>query len=219
MKKNIQFCITVLLSICILSCTSRPKKKEKASNPKNELFLVDETFCKEKNLPIIEFSVEYPKDMKAFPAEISEFTNRIYGTITKFRDGSTILESVQIERLSAIESSQKKIDKQKILRNILKEYQLLFSSFTDGETGVFEVNGKEYAMMRGKIRGQFNGTNAGTLTGEYHIQSVIVMNDEDDSSGLILTFLADQKRTDIKTYTDFFTKGGSVDIWETLEFY
>ncbi|MBC8753844.1 hypothetical protein H2O64_04130 [Kordia sp. YSTF-M3] len=218
MKKNTAFPITLLISILIFSCTLQPKKKEKAANPENELFIVDETFCIDKNLPKIEFSVEYPKHMKFLPAKPSEFPNQNYAIMGKYRNASTILEAIQIEALYATDSSKKKIDKQKTLRYILKGYRNFFASFT-GETGVFKVNGKEYAMMRGKVEGRFYGTNAGTLTGKYLIQSVIVMGNEETSKGIVLTMMADQERTEIKTYDDFVTKGDLGEIWQTLEFY
>ncbi|WP_420572685.1 hypothetical protein [Kordia sp.] len=216
MKKIIQISFVLFLSMCVISCSFGQKKKEKAANPENELFLVDNTFCKEKNVPIIEFSVEYPKHMTIFPAEPSELPNPNYAVIGKYRNSSTILEAVQIEAIYVSDTERKKVDKQKTLRNIMKGYRNFFNTFT-GETDVFEVNGKKYAMMRGKIDGRFHATNAGTLTGKYLMQSVVVMKDE--YTGIVLTMLADQEKTDIKTYDDFFSKGDIGEIWKTLEMY
>jgi hypothetical protein len=215
MKRNFKFGILMLTAIIILSCKSDSKEVKLPSSPNHDIFVVDKDFCKEMGLPIIEFSLEYPKELKTDLAE-KGYQNFNYNAFFKWNENEVQTEGISLGYYTPPQSDllEKQV-KQNLLNQVLGAYQQMFE-ISDAKISTFEFDNKEYLMLRAKGKAKDPDPEP-EFVGNYLIQTLLLEPLSNNKNGLLVTFIANEE-SEIKSFENFADKGYISKVWKTLKF-
>lgn len=215
MNKKMKFGILILTAIAIFSCKSETKDGKSSSNPNNNIFVVDKDYCKEMDLPLIEFSLEYPNILKTDPAE-KDYQNYNYNAFFKWNENEIQTEGISLGFYTQQQSNllENQI-KQNLLNQVLAAYQQMYE-ISDAKISISEFDNKEYFMLRAKGKA-IDSDPEPEFVGNYLIQTLILEPQSNNENGLLVTFIANEE-SEIKSFEDFADKGYISVVWKTLKF-
>lgn len=211
----------IFLGVGILSCdlniqrTTSPSSKEGFN-----IFYVGRTFCKQNNLEVIKFSVEYPDYLLTDIAE-PQYENYNYNAFFKWNDHEVQTEGISIAECTLeddyFESSDAEKEKlsNELWKKVIEDYSEVFQ-FSNIQTGQKVFDNNKYFMFRANANIE-NPKPEAEFMGHYIMQTLIVESPNSNGDALVITFLANDD-SEIKTYEDFATKGHISYVWKSLKF-
>ena len=213
MRVAISLFVLTITIISFTRCNSVKNKEIQQNSSENTIFKVDTAFCNDMDLPLIEFTLAYPKGLTTDSAE-SGYENFNYISFFKTNENE-----VQTERISLsyyIPRSSSLIEenlREEILNQVLVIYQQLFE-LTDTKIEEIVFDNKKYFMLRAKGRA-INPAADAVFTGTYFIQTLLLEPQENAENGLLISLLANEE-SEIKSFEDFSSKGYIGTVWKTL---
>ncbi len=204
--------LLLFIPVGIAGCGS---DKTSYSSKNNKVFEVTDAFCEEMKLPLINFSLEYPKTLKTDPAQ-KGITNYNYNAFVKLNSDEIQTEGIS---LGYYKPSGENIFGDGLKRDLLGQmkgiYQQIFKlseSTIDPQT----FDGERYLMLRAKGKG-INKSGDSEFAGDYIIQTLYLEPQGDNENGLLITFIGNEL-SPYKTFEDFASKGDISVVWKTLKF-
>lgn len=215
MRNNLKFGIIIFTVITIFACKSDNKKENLSSNYGNNIFTVNNEFCKEMSLPTIEFSLEYPNELKTDPA-LKGYQNYNYNAFFKWNKNEVQTEGISLgyytpQKSNLLEDQVKK----KSLNQVLGAWRQLFE-MSDVKIEKSKFDNKEYYILRAK--GSISNPEPDAeFVGNYLIQTLLLEPQGNNKNGLLVTFIANEE-SEITSFQDFADKGYISTVWKTLKF-
>lgn len=178
-------------------------------------FEVTDDFCEEMGLPLIHFSLEYPKHLKTDLPQKGQ-QNYNYNAFVKLNAKEVQTEGISLgyytpSGMGALGNG--------LNRNILSQVETMYGQLfevSESEIGEQTFDGKKYLMLRAKGKGIKTADNT-EFVGDYLIQSLFLEPEGDNKNGLMITFLGNEQ-SPYKTFEDFASKGDISVVWKTLKF-
>lgn len=204
--------ITLLLSLFLLttlSCQEKEKLNTKECGALKE-FKMDKAYAKNADLPEIDFTLQYPENIKARPA-VEGKDNKSYNYFAIEEDGT------EVEMLSLGHLTYDGGTFEEHAKGMLEFIKTLFASaytLKDPKVGMKTFDGKKYPVFQshGKISNP-----GGTFDGEYLINTVILENPNPELASLIVIMVVQEGRGVVE-FEDFAEKACISTIWKTIEY-
>jgi hypothetical protein len=216
MLQLIRSFLVLFLLILTFSCTSEIKDKHTTDAACGELttFTVDEAFCRQMDLPVAKFSLQYPKMLKTDPP-LQGYENLHYNYFFAWDENEIQTESISLGYSTTQRNTPLKgVLKTQILQQVKAMLQQTGFNLTEEFLGDGTFDGKEYAMFRAKGSIQRSDIE---FVGNYLIQCLIVEPEVDNENGVFAMMMANQD-SDIASFDDFGVKGCTAPIWQSLTF-
>lgn len=210
--------IVIVLTTCVLlnNCKSDNQAELSTTTPCGKLieFRVDNNFCESVDLPMTEFSIQYPEELKSDPP-LKGQQNYHYNYFLKLDENNIQTEAISLGFSTTQKNTLMKDQLAKdIFGQVIPVIEEMGFELTDNYMGDETIDGKRYNLMR--MEGKINNPER-EFVGEYLIQCIIVVPEKENVNGLFLMMFANQN-SDIKTFNDFFEKGCISYVWKSLKF-
>lgn len=221
MKNWIKPILTLLLCIGLFSCNLNVKRTTSSSSKEGySIFHVGRTFCKQNDLPVIKFSLEYPNHLLTSIAE-PQYENYNYNAFFNWNENEVQTEGIYLgycyfesDYFESSDVEKEELSKelwQQLTRDHSEHFQL-----SNIKTGKMAFDNEHYFMFRANAHAK-NSKSDAEFEGNYILQTLILEPQGTNDNGLVITFLANAE-SEIRTFEDFANKGDLSAIWKSLKF-
>lgn len=214
MKKQIRNLLLIPIVGISISCGPGEGKNMHTNCGELETFSVDRDFCNKMGLPEVEFSLQFPKNLRTDPPS-EEYQNQHYNYFLKWNE-----DEIQTEAFSIGYSTTQRntILKDQLTAQVLNQVQSMWKqagfTLSNEFIGKESFDGKEYSMFRAE--GKINNPEI-ELVGKYLIQCLVVEPEVDNKNGVFIMMLANED-SEISSFQDFSNKGCISAIWQNFKF-
>lgn len=173
------------------------------------IYVADENICKNKNLPITRFAIEYPDNLDVtFPKNKKSHIN-----IKKW-NSDFVYEELSIGNSTLTYNN--KFLASNLLEELITNLKNQISDIEIDFIGKKKFKGEFVYLFQGKVN--FSGYEEQGYTGNYHIIGLLPLpKKQKDMNAVLVTFIAHED-SEIKTYNDFETSGMVNMVWSTFRY-
>ncbi|MFI2743524.1 helix-turn-helix domain-containing protein [Zhouia sp. PK063] len=193
----------------IVFFTGFSKLKAKDDIKLTNTYTVTKEICDQKQLPLTKFTLQYPNGM-----EVNKNYSSNYITLTK-KVGGTPIEELNIGYTTMTKVNEKEAIE--LIRQFARYYEkeLNLKVITIGKK---EFNGEMVYCLEGTFDGKDQKVKTTKLSGKYKMLLLFKIPEIDEHLNAVsMVFLASED-SEIKTFSDFATKGTIGKIYNTFKF-
>ncbi len=207
MKKHIFLSFGVVFYlVAVMRCSGQQNThKKKLTNT----YTMTSDLAKQCNLPEIDFSVQYPDDLEVIKPELYA-TNSSYVVFLNMKKGRK--EELDMKWFTGSHEELNFRDFGNVLLNRLKRDILAVDPMAKT---VFQGKNEFYSMWLYQFRMRYKVTYKQSGNTE-HRKILCVLYPTNNKGGLVLIFQAEAGHKEIKSFSDFGTKGITGQIWKTF---